>query len=71
MKYRYLIIDEDGSATGTNERDLALVLVDESQVFDCDTGEELGGSYCPNSLIPKADWPEKEEEEDEEDEEEE
>ena len=42
MKYRYLIINEWDAIWGTNDKDDALVAAQESQVYDCETGEIVG-----------------------------
>lgn len=74
MKFRYLIVDEEGVPTGTNERSLALQAACAGEciaVLDALTGEEFdeAGSHRPIDATDPDDFVDPDEEEEDEDDE--
>jgi hypothetical protein len=41
MKYRYIIVDEDGAVSGTNDKDLAMLYTEAAVVIDAKEGRDL------------------------------
>jgi hypothetical protein len=58
VKYRYLIISEDFSVTGTNDGDIADEFSNYEIVIDCKTGKHLDS----NKTVLKAEDPQGDEE---------
>ena len=67
MKYRYIVIDEDGNVTGTNDRDLATYLDGDNEVLDATTSTWLGSNVQIEEAegALEADEPDEDEESDE------
>lgn len=63
MKFRYLILVDDGDIWGTNDRDEALAAVESCQVVDVKEGLDLGTGDDIDEYEP----PEVEEDDDEQD----
>lgn len=66
MKYKYLILPENGDVWGTNDKNAALKAAEDDLVIDCETAEMVDDDDCRSEIDPYDPVEEDEEEETEE-----